>query len=77
MPTVIYTVGCRICSRGALHVEVARVLVSADPRERDYLRTILHRIYGRFMAVRSAIRRAIQHVRFKVIYECETHNGVG
>mmetsp|Transcript_144093 Transcript_144093/g.375245 ORF Transcript_144093/g.375245 Transcript_144093/m.375245 type:complete len:469 (-) Transcript_144093:55-1461(-) len=50
---------------------------SEDPRERDYLKTILHRIYGKFMALRSFIRRAIQHVFFKVIYECETHNGVG
>eukprot|EP00928_Gymnodinium_smaydae_P038138 TRINITY_DN2635_c0_g1_i1.p1 TRINITY_DN2635_c0_g1~~TRINITY_DN2635_c0_g1_i1.p1 ORF type:complete len:472 (-),score=144.48 TRINITY_DN2635_c0_g1_i1:63-1478(-) len=50
---------------------------SEDPRERDYLKTILHRIYGKFMALRAFIRRAIQHVFFKVIYECETHNGVG
>jgi len=50
---------------------------SEDPRERDYLKTILHRIYGKFMALRSFIRRAIQHVFYKVIYECETHNGVG
>jgi len=50
---------------------------SEDPRERDYLKTILHRVYGKFMALRSFIRRAIQHVFFKVIYECESHNGVG
>jgi len=50
---------------------------SEDPRERDYLKTILHRIYGKFMALRSFIRRAIQHVFFKVIYESENHNGVG
>jgi serine/threonine-protein phosphatase 2A regulatory subunit B' len=50
---------------------------SEDPRERDYLKTILHRIYGKFMALRSFIRRGIQHVFFKVIYESETHNGVG
>ena len=50
---------------------------SEDPRERDYLKTILHRVYGKFMALRSFIRRAIQHVFFKVIYECEIHNGVG
>jgi serine/threonine-protein phosphatase 2A regulatory subunit B' len=29
------------------------------------------------MALRSFIRRAIQHVFFKVIYECEIHNGIG
>jgi len=50
---------------------------SEDPRERDYLKTILHRVYGKFMALRSFIRRAIQHAFFKVIYECEMHNGVG
>merc|ERR1719421_1977325 len=50
---------------------------SEDPRERDYLKTILHRVYGKFMALRSFIRRAIQHTFFKVIYECEMHNGVG
>eukprot|EP00927_Polykrikos_kofoidii_P085087 TRINITY_DN9150_c0_g4_i1.p1 TRINITY_DN9150_c0_g4~~TRINITY_DN9150_c0_g4_i1.p1 ORF type:complete len:474 (+),score=96.85 TRINITY_DN9150_c0_g4_i1:30-1451(+) len=50
---------------------------SEDPRERDYLKTILHRIYGKFMALRSFIRRAVQNVFFKVIYECDAHNGVG
>mmetsp|Transcript_60737 Transcript_60737/g.120337 ORF Transcript_60737/g.120337 Transcript_60737/m.120337 type:complete len:469 (-) Transcript_60737:205-1611(-) len=50
---------------------------SEDPRERDYIKTILHRIYGKFMALRAFVRKAIQHVFFKVIYECETHNGVG
>lgn len=50
---------------------------SEDPRERDYLKTILHRVYGKFMALRSFIRRAIQQTFFKVIYECEMHNGVG
>lgn len=49
---------------------------SDDPRERDYLKTIVHRLYGKFMALRSFIRRSIQHVLFKVIYESETHNGV-
>jgi len=50
---------------------------SEDPRERDYLKTILHRIYGKFMALRTFIRRAIQNAFFNVIYECESHNGVG
>jgi serine/threonine-protein phosphatase 2A regulatory subunit B' len=50
---------------------------SEDPRERDYLKTILHRTYGKFMALRSFIRRAIQNTFFKVIYECESHNGIG
>lgn len=49
---------------------------SEDPRERDYLKTILHRIYGKFMQLRSFIRRGIQHVFFQVIYDCEVHNGI-
>eukprot|EP01066_Platyproteum_vivax_P007604 Platyproteum_vivax@DN3009_c0_g1_i1.p1 len=49
---------------------------SEDPRERDYLKTILHRIYGKFMALRSFIRKAIQHVFFKFMYEVESHNGI-
>jgi len=49
---------------------------SDDPRERDYLKTVLHRVYGKFMSLRSFIRRSIQHAFFKVIYEGEVHNGV-
>jgi len=29
---------------------------SEDPRERDYLKTILHRIYGKFMNLRPNIK---------------------
>merc|ERR1719410_1354674 len=35
---------------------------SEDPREREYLKTILHRIYGKFMAFRSFIRKQINGV---------------
>ncbi|KAF4677246.1 Serine/threonine-protein phosphatase 2A 56 kDa regulatory subunit delta isoform [Perkinsus chesapeaki] len=49
---------------------------SEDPRERDYLKTILHRIYGKFMALRSFIRKAMQNLFFKIIYESEYHNGI-
>jgi serine/threonine-protein phosphatase 2A regulatory subunit B' len=38
---------------------------SEDPRERDYLKTILHRIYGKFMSHRSFIRRAIGNVFYR------------
>lgn len=32
---------------------------SPDPRERDYLKTITHRVYGKFMSLRFAIRMTI------------------
>ena len=35
---------------------------SEDPRERDYLKTILHRVYGKFMSHRPFIRRSINNV---------------
>ena len=50
---------------------------SEDPRERDYLKTILHRIYGKFMSHRSFIRKTISNVFYQFVYETERHNGVG
>ncbi|ETO20798.1 hypothetical protein RFI_16420 [Reticulomyxa filosa] len=49
---------------------------SEDPRERDYLKTILHRIYGKFMHFRSFLRKAISHAFFVVIYNQDKHNGL-
>jgi len=48
-----------------------------DPRERDYVKTILHRMYGKFMSYRSYIRKAISQVFFRFIYETGRHNGIG
>merc|ERR1719191_2383849 len=49
---------------------------SEDPRERDYLKTILHRIYGKIMALRLFIRKATQNLFFYIIYNGEHHNGL-
>ena len=49
---------------------------SEDPRERDYLKTILHRIYGKFMSHRSFIRKTIQNIFCRFVYETERHNGI-
>merc|ERR1719248_503050 len=49
---------------------------SEDPRERDYLKTILHRIYGKIMALRLFIRKATQNLFYRIIYDNEGHNGV-
>lgn len=50
---------------------------SEDPRERDYLKTILHRIYGKFMSYRSFIRQQIAYTFYRFIYETQQHNGIG
>ncbi|KAG7232939.1 hypothetical protein INR49_005791 [Caranx melampygus] len=35
---------------------------SEDPRERDYLKTVLHRIYGKFLGLRAFIRKQINNI---------------
>ncbi|KAG4396446.1 hypothetical protein GLYMA_19G185700v4 [Glycine max] len=50
---------------------------SEDPREREYLKTILHRVYGKFMVHRPFIRKAINNIFFRFIYETERHSGIG
>ncbi|KAK4478676.1 hypothetical protein RD792_014169 [Penstemon davidsonii] len=49
---------------------------SEDPREREYLKTILHRIYGKFMVHRPFIRKAINNIFYRFIYETERHSGI-
>lgn len=49
---------------------------SEDPREREYLKTILHRIYGKFMVHRPFIRKVINNIFYRFIFETEKHNGI-
>ncbi|XP_052179052.1 serine/threonine protein phosphatase 2A 59 kDa regulatory subunit B' gamma isoform [Diospyros lotus] len=49
---------------------------SEDQREREYLKTILHRIYGKFMVHRPFIRKAINNIFYHFIFETERHNGI-
>jgi len=57
-------------------VKLLDLFDSEDPRERDYLKTILHRIYGKFMPYRAFIRKSINSIFFRFIYETERHNGI-
>ncbi|XP_057438251.1 serine/threonine protein phosphatase 2A 57 kDa regulatory subunit B' beta isoform-like isoform X3 [Lotus japonicus] len=50
---------------------------SEDPREREYLKNILHRVYGKFMVHRPFIRKAINNIFYRFIYETERHSGIG
>uniref|UniRef100_A0A9J2P6T0 Serine/threonine protein phosphatase 2A regulatory subunit n=1 Tax=Ascaris lumbricoides TaxID=6252 RepID=A0A9J2P6T0_ASCLU len=49
---------------------------SEDPRERDFLKTTLHRIYGKFLGLRAFMRKQINNIFYSFIYETERHNGV-
>ncbi|KAJ1550148.1 Serine/threonine-protein phosphatase 2A 56 kDa regulatory subunit delta isoform, partial [Nowakowskiella sp. JEL0078] len=57
-------------------LQVLELFDSEDPRERDFLKTTLHRIYGKFLNLRAFIRRSINNVFFYFIYENERHNGI-
>ncbi|EFJ28034.1 hypothetical protein SELMODRAFT_171686 [Selaginella moellendorffii] len=69
----------KVAKRYIDHFFVLRLLDlfdSEDPREREYLKTILHRIYGKFMVHRPFIRKAINNIFYRFIFETEKHNGI-
>uniref|UniRef100_A0A5K3FGM4 Serine/threonine protein phosphatase 2A regulatory subunit n=1 Tax=Mesocestoides corti TaxID=53468 RepID=A0A5K3FGM4_MESCO len=57
-------------------LQLLELFDSEDPRERDLVKTIMHRIYGKFLFLRSYIRRQFSNVFYKFIYETERHNGI-
>ncbi|CAF3240131.1 unnamed protein product, partial [Rotaria sp. Silwood2] len=40
---------------------------SEDPRERDFLKTILHRIYGKFLGLRAFIRKQFNNIFLRFV----------
>ncbi|RZR93812.1 hypothetical protein BHM03_00022378 [Ensete ventricosum] len=61
------------------HSFIARLLElfdSEDPREKDCLKTILHRIYGKFMVHRPFIRKAVSNIFYRFVFETDRHNGI-
>ncbi|KAH8927836.1 protein phosphatase 2A regulatory B subunit [Atractiella rhizophila] len=57
-------------------VQLLELFDSEDPRERDFLKTTLHRIYGKFLNLRAFIRRSMNNIFFQFTYESESHNGI-
>lgn len=58
-------------------LRILELFDSEDPRERDCLKTTLHRIYGKFLSLRSFIRKSINNVFLQFAYETERFNGIG
>ncbi|KAK8604214.1 hypothetical protein V6N13_099163 [Hibiscus sabdariffa] len=50
---------------------------SEDSKEKEYLKMVVHRIYGKFVVHRTCIRKAINNIFYRFIYETERHSGVG
>lgn len=69
----------KLAKRYIDHSFVVRLLDlfdSEDPREREYLKTVLHRIYGKFMVHRPFIRKTINNIFYRFMFETEKHNGI-
>jgi serine/threonine-protein phosphatase 2A regulatory subunit B' len=57
-------------------VKLLELFDSEDPRERDCLKTILHRIYGKFMVHRPFIRKAVSNIFYHFVFETDHRNGI-
>ena len=44
-----------------------------DPRERDFLKTTLHRIYAKFLQLRAFIRKAMHNVFYEFVLDPLTY----
>lgn len=54
------------CTANAnLALQLLELFDSEDPRERDFLKTTLHRIYGKFLGLRAFIRKQINNIFYK------------
>lgn len=86
---LVYDLLLRFISNTSLDTKVAKKSIdhsfilrlldlfdSEDPRERDCLKTILHRIYGKFMVHRPFIRKAVSNIIYRFVFETERHNGI-
>lgn len=49
---------------------------SEDPRERECLKAIMHRIYGKFMVHRPFIRKSISNIFYRFVNETDRCNGI-
>lgn len=57
-------------------LQLLELFDSEDPRERGFLKTMLHRIYLKFINLRSFIRQSINNVFFQFTYETQRFNGI-
>uniref|UniRef100_A0A671T4D1 Serine/threonine protein phosphatase 2A regulatory subunit n=1 Tax=Sinocyclocheilus anshuiensis TaxID=1608454 RepID=A0A671T4D1_9TELE len=49
-------------------MQLLELFDSEDPRERDFLKTTLHRIYGKFLGLRAYIRKQINNIFYSVYH---------
>ncbi|XP_031833515.1 serine/threonine-protein phosphatase regulatory subunit widerborst isoform X1 [Nomia melanderi] len=69
------TIGKRVIDQKFV-LQLLELFDSEDPRERELLKTVLHRIYGKFLGLRAFIRKQINNIFLRFVYETEHFNGV-
>jgi serine/threonine-protein phosphatase 2A regulatory subunit B' len=57
-------------------LRVIALFNSEDAQEREYLKSILHRIYAKFMNLRAFIRKAMNNVFLSIVNDGVHHNGI-
>eukprot|EP00051_Salpingoeca_urceolata_P005299 m.71923 g.71923 ORF g.71923 m.71923 type:complete len:553 (+) comp14221_c1_seq1:117-1775(+) len=60
----------------AFVIQLLELFDSEDPRERDFVKTVLHRVYGKFLSLRGFLRKSINNVFHQFVYETQRHNGI-
>ncbi|KAJ0593709.1 putative protein phosphatase 2A, regulatory B subunit, B56, armadillo-like helical [Helianthus annuus] len=73
------SVEAKVAKKYINHSFILRMLdlfESEDPRERESLKAIMHRIYGKFMVHRPFIRKSISNIFYRFVFETERHNGI-
>lgn len=86
---LVYEILLRFVSLSSLDPKIAKQFIdhsflsrllnlfdSEDPRERECLKSVLHRIYGKFMVHRPFIRTAVSNIIYRFVFETEKHNGI-
>ncbi|KAK3193277.1 hypothetical protein Dsin_024587 [Dipteronia sinensis] len=58
-------------------LKLVSLFQSEDPRERDSLKNVYHRIYARFTFYRSSMRKSMNDVFLHYVFETEKHCGIG
>uniref|UniRef100_A0A9R1SED9 Serine/threonine protein phosphatase 2A regulatory subunit n=2 Tax=Cyprinus carpio TaxID=7962 RepID=A0A9R1SED9_CYPCA len=48
-------------------LQLLELFDSEDPREREFIKTILHRIYGKFLGLRAFVRKQINNIFLSII----------
>ncbi|KAH0572816.1 Protein phosphatase 2A regulatory subunit [Spironucleus salmonicida] len=61
---------------GDFVIRLMQLFNQSDPRERDYIKTILHRVYANFMGLRAYIRSALKSELQQFICGAQQHSGI-